>query len=225
MNVCDECYTMDASWDMLYPFLPKDKLLYDPFRGDSFARWAQAKGLRAQAGNDFWGTPIPADCVVVTNPPFTIRAEVIRTLIDRGVPFVMLLNYGTLRMNVMNSVPDACFVFWGRHHLFSMPNGTTQRSFSFALLSRVQAPRFTWVKAPEKAFPSEMCPCGSLVQRNHRKAHEKQPYHKQRTTDEGGPQKGHKLSCSNDGGTDSSTNGVRDEMTNSNGRDDKGTTG
>lgn len=181
MNICDECYTMDSSWDLVLPFLPKDKLLYDPFKGESFVRWAKEHGLEACTGDDFWGEPIPPGCVVVTNPPFTIRAEVIQTLFEKQVPFLMLCNYGTLRMNVMNRLTDARFVFWGHHHLFQLPNGKTQRSFCFLLAHGITTvPKFTWVKCPVKTFPSALCGCGCLVQKHHQKNHCKQKYHKDR---------------------------------------------
>ena len=177
-NVSDECFTQWPTWDDLERFMPRDKLLYDPFNGDNFVEWAASKGLSAVSGTDFWKqSAVPPDCVVVTNPPFTCRSEVIHTLLQWGLPFIMLVPYTTLRMNIMNALANPKFVFWGGDQTFTYPGGITRKSRLMCLMHGVDAPPVTWIAVPVKRFKAVMCECGTLIQAHHLRFHKKQKWH------------------------------------------------
>lgn len=183
----DECYTTDEIWDDLQPYMPQDKVLYDPFNGDRFVRWARSKNLRAIAGHDFWGTKVPDDCCVVSNPPFSARAETIHTLLRLGVPFILLVPYSTLRMNIMNAMPHFKLIMWGGDIFFQYPDGGHRRCRQLALCNKIDIPRINWIPHPLKIFSSYLCACGSLVQKHHRGDHERQTWHLDRAQPLGEP--------------------------------------
>lgn len=174
----DECFTLDSTWDDLLRFLPRDRVLYDPFNGERFVKWATKNKLSAVSGNDFWRTPLPVNGVVVSNPPFTCRAEVLETLVEADYAFVLLLPFTTLRMNIMNALTGAKMVFWGKDQKWMFDDGQLKRARMFALINHLPAPAITWIRAPLKQTTSCMCECGTKVQTHHRKFHEQQQYHR-----------------------------------------------
>ncbi len=173
----DECYTHWDTWDDLERFMPRHKTLYDPFNGSSFVSWAEGKGLTAIGGNDFWGDHGENNhCVVVSNPPFTCRHEVIHTLLERGQPFILLVPYSTLRMNVLNAISNMSFVFWGQDQTYSYPNLQTRKTRLMCLMSGIDAPPYTWIAAPVKPLKATLCECGTLVEPRHMRFQERQKW-------------------------------------------------
>ena len=176
----DECFTSDDTWDDVAQWLPRDTLLYDPFNGDAFAAWANANGFVGLSGHDFWNTPFPKGCVVVTNPPFTARAEVLTTLRALRCPFLILLPLTTLKMNIMNALTDCCMIFWGADQRWKFEDGKERRARMFALCRGLKMPRINWIMAPIKKHQTYKCKCGTMVQTHHKRHHEQQAYHKQK---------------------------------------------
>jgi len=92
----DEFYTPRDAWERIAPFLPKDKVLWEAFRGDG----ASAEHLRSLGFNvvcedeDFFQTD--RGDYVVSNPPFSKKKLVLQRLLSLNKPFVLLMPYEVL---------------------------------------------------------------------------------------------------------------------------------
>jgi len=90
-----EYYTPNWVWDLLKPFIPKDKVIWEAFRNESVASTASADYLR-QIGFDVVNPLCDffennyAD-IVVSNPPYNVKQLVLERLILLEKPFLLIL--------------------------------------------------------------------------------------------------------------------------------------
>ena len=181
----DECFTPTSVWDDLLPILPRDRPLVDPFNGERFVEWGKLRGLDARSGDDFWGTQLPPRAVVVSNPPYSLKEEVCLELAAQGVPFVLVLPFGILRMSVMSALIDFKLVLWGENQLFTKADGTEVASRQLALIWGMEAPPLTWIPRRQLEYPPRryMCRCGCSVKSRSRSRHNRTFYHQKHVAD------------------------------------------
>lgn len=176
----DESYTPDRLWDDLRPLMPDDRLLVDPFNGDRFVRWAKGQGLDAQAGHDFWGEDLPDGCMVVSNPPFTLKEEVMMELYERGVPFLLIQSTSILNTSVMDHLDPFHLVVWGNKPAFESMSGKRVRAPAVAVGWGIPAgPGLTYLSGGRPMRTTFTCECGCRVKGTNR-THERTRWHRER---------------------------------------------
>jgi hypothetical protein len=93
----DEYMTPKSAWESVAHLIPKDKIVYEAFYGDG----TSGKHLRELGFNvihepiDFFQNTNLGD-IVVSNPPFTMKKEVLETLLNVDKPFILLMPLATL---------------------------------------------------------------------------------------------------------------------------------
>jgi hypothetical protein len=90
-----EYYTPTWVWDCLASYIPKDKVIWEAFRCDDELSTKSAEYLRTlgfQVVNplcDFFENDYGD--IVVSNPPYNKKKEVIKRLIELDKPFILIL--------------------------------------------------------------------------------------------------------------------------------------
>lgn len=90
-----EYYTPDWVWKQLYEYIPKDKIIWEPFRKDTKESCRSADCLRELGFNvvnplcDFFSNDYGE--IIVSNPPFKFKKKIVQKLFDIGKPFMLLL--------------------------------------------------------------------------------------------------------------------------------------
>jgi hypothetical protein len=106
----DEFYTPRILVDAIIPYIPKDKIVWCPFdTADSEFVSALVKNgnqvyySHIWEGNDFFDyTPNNGNFdLIVSNPPFTKKKEVLKRLWEIGKPFAMVMGLPILNYQVM----------------------------------------------------------------------------------------------------------------------------
>ena len=87
----DEYMTPEGAWVAIFPYIPKDRIIWEPFYGDGKSgEFLRNLGFTVIHENkDFFGHNKGE--IVVTNPPFSIKKEVLLRLKKLGKPFIVLL--------------------------------------------------------------------------------------------------------------------------------------
>lgn len=91
----DEYMTPSHVWKMVLPFIPKDGIISEPFYGDgASAAFLQSSGLFVfdHKGQDFFKLrKRDFGDVIVTNPPFSLKSEILQRLKHLQIPFMIIL--------------------------------------------------------------------------------------------------------------------------------------
>ena len=96
-SIDDDYMTPKSAWEQIAPFIPKDKVIYEAFYGDG----SSGAHLRELGFNvihepiDFFANTHLGD-LIVSNPPFTKKKEVLETLVRINKPFILLMPLATL---------------------------------------------------------------------------------------------------------------------------------
>ena len=95
----DEFYTPKYAIDPILKYVDAGAHVWCPFDTDDslFVKMLRHRGNRVTAthirdGHDFFLTETPDGVdVIVSNPPYTVKGDVLSNLFSRGVPFAMLV--------------------------------------------------------------------------------------------------------------------------------------
>jgi len=103
----DEYETPYSVWESITEYLPKDKVIWEPF----FATGLSGEYLRSlgcdviHQKEDFFETN--HGDVIVTNPPFSIKKQVLHRLKQLNKPFILLLPASVLGTKMLSELfPD-----------------------------------------------------------------------------------------------------------------------
>ena len=95
-------------FEMLKPYIPKGKMLSDPFHGDGkSAQILRQLGfiVKDHKGQDFFKLrKRDFGSVIVSNPPFSKKQEVLQRLKDLGIPFIVILPTSTISTKFMREI-------------------------------------------------------------------------------------------------------------------------
>lgn len=92
----DDYYTLKETWQLVEPYIPKDKLLWEAFYGSgSSAKFLRELGFQVVSRNEDFFTMNEGD-IIVTNPPFSIKKEILSRLYELGKPFCLIMPYEVL---------------------------------------------------------------------------------------------------------------------------------
>lgn len=94
----DECYTPYYAVDPLLEFVPKDKIIWCPFDEEwsAFYQTFKEKGYKVIRsslvdGEDFFDYEPKEWDILISNPPFSKKDEVLKRCYEFGKPFALLL--------------------------------------------------------------------------------------------------------------------------------------
>jgi len=90
-NVTDNYYTKKEVWEKIQQYIPKNKMIWEPFYGDG----KSGQYLR-ELGFDVIHEPVDffendLGEIIVSNPPFSIKREVCTRLKKLDKPFILLM--------------------------------------------------------------------------------------------------------------------------------------
>ncbi len=110
-NKSDEYYTPKSAWEDIIPYLPKDKIYYEPFNNTSNPQSLKSKEYLIELGltlidkepynedtddNNFFNDNGEGWDTCITNPPFSIKQKVVKRLKDLNKSFILILPTATI---------------------------------------------------------------------------------------------------------------------------------
>jgi len=103
---CNDFMTPDYVWDWIIDYIPKDKVIWEPFYGDGKSgEYLKSKGLNVIHENiDFFENDKGE--IVVSNPPFEKKKEIINRLVELDKPFILIMPVSTLCYNYAKVLKD-----------------------------------------------------------------------------------------------------------------------
>ena len=103
---CNDFMTPDYVWDWIIDYIPKDKVIWEPFYGDGKSgEYLKSKGLNVIHENiDFFENDKGE--IVVSNPPFEKKKEIINRLVELDKPFILIMPVSTLCYNYAKVLRD-----------------------------------------------------------------------------------------------------------------------
>lgn len=92
LNYHDHYNTPKEAWEWLIPYIPKDKIIWEPFFSDGKSgKILKELGLNVIHENiDFFDNNLGD--IIISNPPFTATNEIIKRLIEIDKPFILLMS-------------------------------------------------------------------------------------------------------------------------------------
>ena len=149
----DECYTPYYAVTPILKYLPKNKKIWCPFDEEwsAFYQTLKRKGYTVirsalSEGKDFF-TYEPDDYdIIVSNPPFSKKDQVIERLYELGKPFMILLPLNTLQgkrryKSFRKGIQILAFDKGINYHTNSMEHYTKGNHFASAYYCRDVLPR------------------------------------------------------------------------------------
>ena len=127
----DEFYTPRVLVEAILPYLPKDKIIWSPFdtKNSEFVLVLKENGYKVVYshivdGQDFFNYEPEKWDIIVSNPPFTKKLEVLKRLKELNKPFAIILGINCLDYIVMqdyfrNEMSDIQFLFQNRKMSFN----------------------------------------------------------------------------------------------------------
>ena len=104
---CNDFMTPDYVWDWIEDYIPRDKVIWEPFYGDGESgEYLRSKGFDVihNPHEDFF-THNKGE-VVVSNPPFEFKKEIIKRLIELDKPFILLMPISTIAYQYARVLKD-----------------------------------------------------------------------------------------------------------------------
>ena len=138
----NEYYTQPRIWDKISNFLDKDKVIFEAFYGDGHTyKYLSDNGYKVvgKKGMDFFSRKgieylQQCDCVV-SNPPFSKKYQIIKTVVEHRKPFILILplscvNTLSFRNCFQNKMNDVSILIPHGRMKF-IKDGTVKKSPSF----------------------------------------------------------------------------------------------
>tara|TARA_R110002020_G_scaffold75872_2_gene192808 strand:+ start:9934 stop:10434 length:501 start_codon:yes stop_codon:yes gene_type:complete len=98
--------TPDYVWDWLEPYIPRDKVIWEPFYGDGTSGdYLKSKGYDIIHENEDFFEHNKGE-MVLSNPPFSTKKQIIERLIQLDKPFILLLPVSTICYNYAKIMKD-----------------------------------------------------------------------------------------------------------------------
>ena len=87
----DDYMTPKSAWEAVKHFIPKDKVIWEPFYGDGRSgQLLREIGFQViHEDEDFFQTN--KGDIIVSNPPFTMVPDVLKRLVEIGKPFMLIM--------------------------------------------------------------------------------------------------------------------------------------
>ena len=104
----NEFYTYKKDWEAISEYIPKDMVVWEPFSNNvEFEGPQYLKSICKEVitgTGDFFECEIPnCDCIV-SNPPFSIKKEILQRLKELDKPFILILPTLSLQTKYMKKI-------------------------------------------------------------------------------------------------------------------------
>ena len=113
-SYCVLYFTPKSAWENIVDYLPKDKIIYEPFNDVNNPNSLLSSQYLRELGcnviskpynpetneNDFF-TSDYGDCVI-SNPPFTLKRKVVNRLYELDKPFILIMPTSTITPQYFN---------------------------------------------------------------------------------------------------------------------------
>lgn len=97
LTIYDDFTTPKFVFEEIKNFIPKDKTIWMPFYCDGKAgKHMRELGFNVIHKNEDFFETNHENTVIVDNPPFNLKKQIIQTCIDRGTPFMLIVPISTL---------------------------------------------------------------------------------------------------------------------------------
>lgn len=139
----DLCESPSYALDPLLPYLPKDWSLWEPAAASGrMVRALERQGFEVTGsdiitGHNFFDTVCDGADAIVTNPPFSVKAQFVRRCYDIGLPFALILpveSIGSQKIQAMMEQYGAELLLLDKRINFHMPNKGWDSSAQFPTL-------------------------------------------------------------------------------------------
>jgi len=92
----DDYMTPRIAWEAIKEFIPTGKIIWEPFYGDGMSgQYLRELGFTVIHDKEDFFEHNRGD-IVISNPPYTLKKEIIERLIELDKPFVLLMPVATL---------------------------------------------------------------------------------------------------------------------------------
>jgi len=90
-NVTDNYYSKKEVWEKIQQYIPKDKVIYEPFYGDGKSgQYLRELGFHViHEPIDFFENDLGE--IIVSNPPFSMKQEIFTRLKKLDKPFIIVM--------------------------------------------------------------------------------------------------------------------------------------
>lgn len=133
----DDYETPKSAWEAIKPYLPLDKVAYDPFicSGRSVEFFEELNILHNEPQGDFFENEINGD-YVLSNPPFTLKKETLQRLVNElDVPFIMIMPSQTINAvyfrEIFKSKEDLLQIAIPRKRINFIKDGEVKKGCAF----------------------------------------------------------------------------------------------
>lgn len=119
----DEYYTDNKEWDKIKEYIPKDKIIWEAFYGDgNSSRYLSTLGFNVVSYDEDFFSANHGD-IVVTNPPFSKKKEVIQRLVELDKPFIMIMPLEVLTYKYTESIRNHLQVLIPKQRMIFLKDG------------------------------------------------------------------------------------------------------
>jgi hypothetical protein len=100
-QVHDDYMTPRSAWEAIAPFVPTGAVVWEPFYGDGTSgEYLRSLGFNViHTQEDFFEND--RGDIVVSNPPFSRCADVLKRLVELGKPFILILPVSKICTNYL----------------------------------------------------------------------------------------------------------------------------
>lgn len=92
----DDYMTPKSAWEAIQSYIPKGKVVWEAFYGDGKSgTYLQELGFTTIHEKIDFFTNNKGD-IIVSNPPFTLKKEVLKRLVALGKPFIIIMPSSTI---------------------------------------------------------------------------------------------------------------------------------
>lgn len=126
LTINDNCTTPLEIWKDVLPYIPKDKKVWCPFyyKGEH-----KLRELIDIIHNDEDFFEVNRGDIVVDNPPFSIKKQVLQRLLDLDKPFIMVMPVSTICYKYFKPFKDKIQIIVPNRRYNFYPEGKSTPSF------------------------------------------------------------------------------------------------
>lgn len=128
----DIFYTPRHAWEAIKQFIPNDKVIWEPFVGESNSGvYLSELGFNVIHDNeDFFNSEIKGD-IVVSNPPYSIKQEILQKLYEHKTPFILLMPAAVIHTKYMRKFKDDLQIIIPSKRIHYIKGGIQTKTCSF----------------------------------------------------------------------------------------------
>lgn len=127
----DNFFTPKKEWEKIAPYLPTDKILWEAFYGDGKSgQYLQELGFQVIHQNEDFFTVNHGD-IVVSNPPFSKKKQILERLFELQKPFVLLMPYEVLFYRYFEPFRAECSLLIPKKRVNFLKEGKEESKFNF----------------------------------------------------------------------------------------------